>query len=225
MNVTLEDLRVRFAARTNDELQDIASGRDSAYTDEARDEARRFLAQRTAEAKEPTLPSHPTSYAIEDAMLAPAYAIRRGWHALLPPDHVPTKIRRLFGLGVISALPAMGAALVALIQYFLFPNTGAVRYLTSGSGVYLLAVAAAGLSLAYGVKTERAYPQYLAVGVAGLSAVAAILDEVRSGSLSTGIFAFAAAAWGTAVYLLRDSEATEYYKAIRHRGREIGAPG
>ena len=226
MNVTREDLNGRLGARTNEELQAIATDLDSVYTDQAREEARCILARRIVESnqldQEPQTsdlirPSHATSYVIEDAILEPARAIRRWWYGLLP-DHIPAGIRRLFGVGVSSAVPATVTALVALIEYFLFSNTtGAFAYLASSGGVYLMVVGVAGLCLAYGVKTERAYPQYLAAGVVGLAACVAILDELRAGSISAGMYVIAAAAYATVEYLLRSPEATQYYKRIRHR--------
>jgi hypothetical protein len=102
-------------------------------------------------------------------------------------------------------------------EYLLNHNVnGTARYFLSVSGMSAVIVAAAGLLTAYGIRAERAYPQMLAPLLIAVAAVWAIFDQLRSGTISTGMYAVAAGAFATIKYILRSPEATEYYNRIRH---------
>jgi hypothetical protein len=217
-----EELRRRFEALSDDELHAVIRAQQGTYTDTAREAARQVLEERSNGVRVPSQePAHEISYAVENALFAPGLGILQWWRGLLP-DHIPPRIRKLFAIGLVAMSPAVPVAIAAAFEYLNHRNLDRTyRYLSSGRGGYVCSLALAGLCLAYGIKTERRYAQYLAVVVIVLSTAAAILDGFLSHEISTGMYAVGATAFGMCRYLFRDPEATTYYRNIRARGFRV----
>jgi hypothetical protein len=232
MNISRDELRQRLASIPDDELEQIALSDGGTHTDAAREVAQQIRAERASAAPAAdknaggaAVAGRGESYAIEEAMLAVPRRgwellrseARRAWHALVP-EVIPGHIRGLFLLGVSAAAPAVGLGILAILRLLKLPSASSIF---ADHAVFATGTGVAGALLAYGVRTQKRYPQYLGAVVVMLVAVEAILtDEV---TLVTGIIAAATAGFASLRYLFRDEEATEYYRAMETRRSEARA--
>lgn len=227
MRVTPAELESRMERLPDDALNAITCA-PAQYTADAREAAAAVLRRRAAGTGSGSDSSadvpYQVSYTIDDVLLRPFRFLRTlresvdRWQERTLPAGIPLRVRDLFWTGIASALPAVATICAAF--NFAADSAEVVRELTSYSSVVALSIGASGLILSYGIVSERTYPRLLAIPFVALLTLWSLRprrnEEKQSESVS-----YAGIAWSyqTISYLLKSSEAIDYYNQLRDRLR------
>lgn len=228
MTMTADELRAKMASLSGDELREVLAAREGEYLPNAREAAAFELdlraggGERVGNGHEISTSGggHEVSYFVEDGLWRCAASVRDRWRNIttawrrLPGDGLPDRLCALFWIGVSLVISCAGFVASDLRHSSIVDVSTVIQVATQN--LYALALGAIGAALAYGIRTERNYPRWLAVGVVVLLSGEALVEHLRLRIFSTELFALPVATWASVQYLLSSTEIDDYYYRVRN---------